>query len=281
MGDVKFVFNRSLDSQRFADDVSRAIKSVKKDLNLNKRQMSAYEESAAVVREVILKYMLGLPSVAFQKLKKRINTDSIIQNRIYTVTKGTELHRARSWSQDSDPGKEDLYHISFTRRETVGNERYSTDGHPCLYLGHSTEDCRREIGEHGTMFVSTYRLKEDFRFLDMRIPNEDKIQDICGFLPFIIASSFKGGDYGENDFFRPEYIVPQLITEYANTARRFEGIVYTSVKVSNDDEYFKGEFDNYVFITHGSSKAEYDFKLLNKFEISEPRKYLEHNKIKD
>lgn len=164
-------------------------------------------------------------------------------------------------------GREDLYHIPFSKRHCISNQRYSVTGQPLLYLGLSILDVAFELGADPRAIddysFNTYFLKDatGTRVLDLGnalfpvlstnirglaamgshlkgLPEDARIQrpghqnDIDSFLRFTIAStcSFRRRTVTTQDAFAPEYVLPQTLAHWARQAK-FDGILYTSTRV--------------------------------------------------
>lgn len=164
-------------------------------------------------------------------------------------------------------GREDLYHIPFTKRHCISNQRYSVTGQPLLYLGLSIVDVAFELGADPQAIddysFNTYFLKDatSIRVLELGnalfpalsnnvrelaavgsqlkgITEKDRIQppghqnDVDAFIRFTIAAtcSFRRRTVTTQDAFAPEYVLPQTLAHWARQAK-FDGILYTSTRV--------------------------------------------------
>ncbi|MBL9118172.1 MAG: RES domain-containing protein [Verrucomicrobiaceae bacterium] len=164
-------------------------------------------------------------------------------------------------------GREDLYHIPFTKRHCISNQRYSVTGQPLLYLGLSILDVAFELGADPQAIddysFNTYFLKDAnaVRVLDLgnslfQILRNNVVglaregmdlkgmatkgtvdppgakNDVDAFIRFTIAAtcSFRRRSVTTLDAFAPEYVLPQTLAHWARQAK-FDGILYTSTRV--------------------------------------------------
>ncbi len=147
--------------------------------------------------------------------------------------------------------RKDLFHVPFDKRGTVSTKRYSIPGYPCLYLGRSIYVCWEELKRPALsdFATSAFKAMENILLLDLRLKKEMQSSDECEkylmMLPVIIACSLFVTN--EDDNFKPEYIIPQLLlhvivknnqneqVEMQNDeGNRVSGIIYTSTAISND-----------------------------------------------
>jgi len=163
-------------------------------------------------------------------------------------------------------------HVPFSKMESVKDQRFSLSGCPALYLGSSIFDCWEELDrpQWERMFVSCFKLEKPLKTCDLRFREACSKEDRKPFLPFIIASSFRVMSKDKNVFFKPEYIIPKILSEYI-MLHKFNGLVYQSVMVSEDFDYNKDLLDNYMFFVKRSKT--YDKSLIGKFSISAPSCY--------
>ena len=164
-------------------------------------------------------------------------------------------------------GRDGLFHIPFTKRHCISNQRYSLSGQPLLYLGLSVLDVVSEIGSDPLNIAS-----HTFCYYWLREPEEVRIFDIGNelhnliwnnlrgisaaggnitgqaatnspfspafprykeaFVTFIIAAvcSFRRIRVTDHDAFASEYVLPQLLAHWARE-NRYDGIIYSSTRV--------------------------------------------------
>ena len=205
------------------------------------------------------------------------------------ICKGDYWYRARK-SEGKEFSVLDLFHIPLNKRGIVSTQRYSCPGFPCLYLSSSTYGCWEELGrpEFDTLFFSSFRVRNAFRVLDLRIPDVDNYDDsqlikLLKLLPLIIACSFRVNN--PDDVFKPEYIIPQLLLEtiiYNNQNKTkvmktnldediIWGILYSSSHISTDFGLGSKYLQNIVMpVIETQDKCDYCQYLASSFDISKP-----------
>jgi len=217
------------------------------------------------------------------------------------IEKNKTFYRMRSEQDNMKKQTVDcrgMFHIGFSNRGIVKTQRYSVPGYPCLYMGEHIYGCWVELGKPNLSdcLISKLKNEKPFYVLDLSIPKPEaweitdkkKLRSLMLTFPLIIASSFK--QFDTKAYFKPEYIVPQLLLQYVKELA-FEhnkkvaskdkkvvyGIKYTSVHIPKEGEEtelekrLKGDnlFCNYV-VPVVDIKNELCTKLADIFKISEP-----------
>ena len=179
--------------------------------------------------------------------------------------------------------REDLFHIPMDKKGLVQTQRYSVPGFPCLYLSHCVYGCWEEMGrpDYGKVMVSKFVTQKKIQVLDLRIPSIDQwntdMERVVKFFPIVLASMVQVKN--NKDFYKPEYLIPQLITEWviSHNTEKDEGIVgilFTSAKKNKDFNYPNDCFDNYAIpVMSPLSSKKYCKKLTEIFKLSEPTYY--------
>ncbi len=228
-------------------------------------------------------------------------------NKKYTKSKKV-FFRARI--SESLLSKEELYHIPFNKRYLIGNQRYSVSGQPCLYFGLSIPDVISELrggyDDYQKYNFSGFMLKEgfDLKLLDFTnnfpelfsivddvasaggsiqfnetglSPNQAECIENFYLMILINCCSFARRLRSEGQVFAEEYVIPQIITQFAYK-KHFDGIAFNStriddLKVYSKNSFFQSEYKlNLVLFTKYSDGSVYDDNLMRKFMISEPKK---------
>lgn len=185
--------------------------------------------------------------------------------------------------------RHDMFHIPLDKRGMVHTQRYSVPGYPCLYLAHTVYGCWEEMGrpDFGTVMVSKFVAQQDFNVLDLRIPSkeqwerdDDMIRCIKSF-PLIIASMVQVKN--SKDFYKSEYLIPQLLTEWIIShnresgktgAEEIIGIAYTSAHKNTDFDYPEDSVDNYAIpVLKPLGGGKYCSRLIQLFTITSPTYY--------
>lgn len=223
------------------------------------------------------------------------SVDNILSTGLFSLPNCIQVHEGGHWyrARESDC-KElsvlDLFHYPLDKRGKVSSQRYSCPGFPCLYLSSSTYGCWEELGrpDFDALFFSSYRVRNAFRVLDLRIPDVDNYDEIqlsrtLKLLPLIIACSFCVNN--TEDVFKPEYIIPQLLMEtiISNNHKKIKdnktyldediiwGIMYTSIHISKDFNFGSKYLQNIVMpIIDTRNKSNYCSYLASSFDISTP-----------
>ncbi len=218
--------------------------------------------------------------------------------------KNTILYRVRKINKNEQlyMSYMNMFHIRYSKRELVGNQRYSINGHPILYLGGSVDVCIRELNlsNDEDTFVSKFeidKLQPKSLFLDLRIPSTKSNVEIKKFItnliafPLVAICSLRVNKTEAN--FKEEYIIPQLILQTVrgkNDSKKntktidkiqdkigiYDGVIYTSTKVNAEEreKYCDGKFDNYAIPSKVYFPKEKDVefckKLCQQFYVSEP-----------
>jgi len=293
----------------YREELSKAFakyESLLKDIDLDVKQKcdnwnEVEDRTNKLISEIkssVKSYYEGLHSVAFTTIKDEMlgnsQTEGIFNSiDLYTVKVNTHYYRARDFDNNNRHKQYlDMFHIPLDKRGIVKTQRYSTPGYPCLYLGNTTYACWEELQRprFDNLMFSAFKTMKEFRLLDLRTPSrddfliEDKFCKIILRLPLIIACSIIV--YNDEDDFKPEYIIPQLLIETIISQNREQnnkgsyndirilGVMYTSTHINDDFEYNRNVFDNVAIpIIDVSSSSGYCNILSEHFSITNPTCY--------
>ena len=206
----------------------------------NKGQMIPFDsvdcsEQESTIINIIHAYLAGRIYDSMARTcslwgKKLINSISIIHphdgKNIY--------YRTRNCSKENAPTTPcGMFHTPYELRGLVGTARYSVPGFPSLYLTRNLytawEESRR--ANINNLYAARLQLQRPLSLMDLRLHRSfEHIQPenlpymLVGYLrtiPLIIACSLKVKR--DNDTFKPEYILPQLILHAVinETAQRY------------------------------------------------------------
>lgn len=178
--------------------------------------------------------------------------------------------------EDNKPLKEEkeFYHIPFTKRYLIKNQRYSISGIPCLYLASSRECMYKELGNQHVPYCQFHMTKK-IAMLDMSISYEQMLnqtlthEQVFAFLctmPLKYAVSIQALD-NERQSFKSNYVIAQLLTAaiYNMKTIRVKGICYASIK---GRELPYEQRLNYVFLPVCKHMGqEYDMDLMHCFHL--------------
>jgi hypothetical protein len=139
----------------------------------------------------------------------------------------------------------DLFHIDFKLRHIVSTNRYSIPGFPALYLGDTTYVCWEEFNQHRLRDLWFVKLEnkeelnvlkiqriEDFLMELEEIDESFQLTFLLRYLitfPLSLACTVRVNKPNGN--FKPEYIIPQLLSEYVSKKEEIDGVKFPSTKV--------------------------------------------------
>lgn len=176
---------------------------------------------------------------------------------ITTIEKDSIWYRARKPEMGKKYIREELYHVPFQKRGFVGNDRFSINGFPCLYLGNTLKCVDAETPPSAIKAVSCFKTMQDLDVYDFtffsskdKLDNTRVINNLLSY-PFKIAASipFKMEDKVEKgDKYIPEYVIPQLLLHWTIRnikGKKPKGILYSSTKAITDKVNITG-FSEYI-----------------------------------
>ncbi|MBE7688983.1 RES domain-containing protein [Tenacibaculum finnmarkense genomovar ulcerans] len=193
------------------------------------------------------------------------------------------FYRARS-DNGQHFSRKDLFHIDFKLRNLVSTNRFSIPGFPALYLGDTTYVCWEEFNRHRLRNLWFTKIKNE---KDLNVLQIERIEDFISELdtlsdyslkvttllryliifPLTLACTIKVNNTKGN--FKPEYIIPQLLSEYISKNEKIDGIKFPSTKV--DYSKLDGvQAYNYVFPVKTVSNEGYCNNLKSIFHLTEP-----------
>lgn len=231
----------------------------------------------------------GMHSKAYSTLNPILNNLSK-WDAIYNQVPCTQLFRMRKFSEFERKyvKADDLFHIPFNQRDIIKTQRFSAPGYPCLYLGTSIYGCWEEMGRPLFDLCMTSRfelLKERLYLFCLVFPEQSrfKIDETLLKLPLILACMIDVEN--KEAIFKPEYIIPQLVTEWVITTRcqedevndsvpKYDGIMYSSVHSGED--VFNYPIDlmwNLCLPAFDASSPSFCKVLSEMFQITEPTCY--------
>ncbi|MGQ9007556.1 hypothetical protein ACTXHP_04895 [Bacillus stercoris] len=198
--------------------------------------------------------------------------------------------------------KEDMFHVPFEKRGIIGSNRFSLLGFPSLYLGSSLAVCKEELCESSadleSMQAAAIKINdiENVKILDISLPSsviskrlgflfeltykgETSFNFNNLFLLWVLSAACSIKVKNPHDKFKPEYIIPQFLTEWVKCSSEYAGICYMSTKVSTLTAENVGLYKNYVFpIKERKSKGHCPY-LTSIFEVSQPKSFYNSNDL--
>ena len=297
--DVEVLFGKYLDE----------IKSI-----LIKNELKKVEGISTGLLEVIKAYNNGLPHQAYEKLKAVMVTVKGLKvfqkSGIYTKydldqDDPLRLYRVRGVSEYRKYRRMEIFHTPYYLQGKVATCRYSISGYPSLYLGTSLELCLKEskLQYDSLVIASRFKMNRSTRHngniniqvIDLSVKPQDFLtksprernleffrndnaefaKQYLYWYPLIAACSFIRKS--KSDPFSPEYIIPQLLMQWAreryvstDSQKELVGIRYFSCASRETAELGF----NYVFPVSGERDAtlsnDYCSVLANSFELTQP-----------
>jgi len=273
------LFEKKIEKLEEIAEISSGIKSELPNIKTSNKQ----------ILKIISSYLLGNSGSAYEILEELLE-DEFYQKRItQLVEKNSSFSNSESKlirirdSQDQLNIREEMFHIPFSKRHLVANQRFSIAGLPCLYLGSSIYVCWLELGrqDFGKLWITGYQSQNNFKLLNLAydlniIMNQYENNEIDSELfinyfllwPFVMACSFQVKYPGAQ--FHEEYIIPSLLLQWITFRNKdIVGLKYLSTKLENYDNPSFGI--NYVFPPIEITD-EYDFcpKLRERFKLTNP-----------
>lgn len=265
-----------------------------------------YENNASLVKKVINEYMRGDLYLSISLLNDWWGSVKERVTFTYAPLKEDYVYYRVRHKNSQIFQHRDMFHIPLNLRGQVTTQRYSMPGYPCLYLGKSIYACWEELKRPALddFAVSAFKARKKFYLLDLRLRKRFYTKENClqflKMLPIVLACSMRVKN--EDDNFKPEYILPQLLLHIVIVQHqgdglidispeekiKIEGIVYSSVAVNDEFNFANSPTTYYigdcvvlpVKVIDGSSQNLYCQDLISKFLVSNP-KYYESDYIKD
>lgn len=255
-------------------------------------------ELCAKLTEVIKLCYDGRKGKAFDEFRTIMNGNSEVEGLFSSIdwvdiNAGELFYRARKRKPEENFSIQDMFHIPLNKRGIVSQQRFSSSGYPCLYLGNSVYSCWEELQRPllNELLLSAFKVRHTFRVFDMRLPGDsdyypERITHTIKRIPLVLACGFAVNSY--DDKFKPEYIIPQMLVETIIDNNRIItqreksaidpdviwGVLYTSTHVSDDFPYNKFDLKNIVLpVIESDNPSNYCYCLASLFDISLPLCY--------
>lgn len=178
--------------------------------------------------------------------------------------------------------REDLFHIPFDYLQMQGNQRYSINGFPCLYLGKTIYDCWEEIrrADLSKVNYAAFKNTRDLNLISIDCP--DKISDkndLIKYFIFALCTKMVNLDDDENNF-KYHYVISELLLTVlvdrmvGEKDFSYEGIRFVSSRYYDEKLNMftvKPIFYNYVFPIQEPSDKGHCKTLKDTFKVSEVR----------
>lgn len=218
-----------------------------------KSKMSLIDKISKSLLKIIDEYLKGRQVGASKEFEELLRDESL-KNKVLELIEslesqnkdGNQLFRIRQ-CDDNLIERKDIFHIPFSKRHLVANQRYSIAGLPCLYLGSSIYVCWLELDrpKFSDIYISGFQSNNSINVLnlaydleliinDFSLGNIDKTEFINRFLlwPLNMACSFQV-KYPKAPF-HEEYIIPGLLLEWISLeSEKIRGLKYFTTKLGS------------------------------------------------
>jgi len=230
------------------------------------------------LKRTIHLYLDGQPSNAYAQFQDTINYRTGKYKKILNISSfhtDENFYRIRLKQENFALSSKEMFHIPFELRGKVTTQRYSIPGFPSLYLAKTLYVGWEELHRPSLNNFQAVRLKnvKKLKYLDLTASNisenltSDKAYKYLMTWPLIACCSIKVGDY--SDPFKPQYIVPQLLTQWIRNNKELDAIKYNSTHITTNDIETTGDLYNIVLPVRDNKDSGYCDNLTNMFEITE------------
>ena len=226
----------------------------------------------------IKSYYYGSPFDAYCRLRDGINQSRLHEHwEGYTLTHQRNFYRLRIKSSNYHLSKEELFHIPFHLRRRVATQRFSIPGFPSLYLSNSIYTAWEEMRRPNVDQIQAVRFKNiaQLNLIDLTTArysgktNNDPKKLISDFLmwPLIACCSVKVKE--PESYFKPEYIIPQLLLQVIRNRKFGHGIKFSSTHIDLNAVKAEGDFFNVVIPVQENKEKGYCSILSQMFEMTD------------
>lgn len=231
-------------SDDFFEDINYSIDSV----------LERQQHLISQIKKTIDNYYDGKPASALKSLEDGLlsnhkNFEEVMHQ--YRFERNSDFYRIRTCNENYVIPSQDFFHIPFHLRGKVKTQRFSIPGFPSLYLGTTLYVCWEELKRPNIDSFQAVRLKntKDIRVLNLVPQNEknkspSKHYNYLMLWPLIFTTSIKVKN--NEDTFKPEYIIPQLLLQWVRNSQKLDGIMYQTTHIDFRNYCFDGEFINVV-----------------------------------
>jgi hypothetical protein len=236
-------------------------------------------------------FLAGCPGRAFSEFTVAVSAVSASLNALTSPITPTTLrptYRMRVSTVPRRFTREELFHIPFEERRLVGSKRFSVEGLPCLYLGHSTYVCWEGMRRpsFSSVYVGQFRFRDGahLHILDLGYvprfqqelmtnyralgPSSPRLAQILTALaviwPLHAACAIRVLDAAKP--FKPEYIIPQLLLQWVTERTDWHGILYFSTHVGTPTGWLVGM--NLVLPARRMAPRGYCAQLRGMFDVT-------------
>lgn len=206
------------------------------------------------IKKALDDYYDGKPSDALIKLNRGLNSNiknfgDLLNVRVFSPE--SDFYRIRIHKENFSLPSDQFFHIPFHMRGKVKTQRFSIPGFPSLYLGTTVYVCWEELNRPNLNDFQAVRLRStsEIKVIDLSPPKSENVKpyEYYKFLmtwPLVFSSSVSVRNY--EDYFKPEYIIPQLLLQWVRENQEIDGIAYQTTHIVFSKTLSKGEFLNVV-----------------------------------
>lgn len=290
------------ETKGFRDSIKQILEEYSKDINnicgdditkiLSADDLKSLDEYIDGINEILDFLYAGLHSIAFNIFTSLMENSGLFNHIRKEVSSSDEkiFYRMRVFENRNHVDYKEMFHIPLNMRGIIKTQRYSFPGYPCLYLGTTINACWEELHRPllSESMVSMLELQKQVGFINLVLPN---VKEICNtdneevndrlkkFLlgyPLLVSCYAQVHNY--SDTYKPEYLIPQLLTEYIISRNTYYepkykifGILYTSTHINNDLNFSDKEFINWAIpVLNPLSGSKYCPILCDTFKITQP-----------
>ena len=231
----------------------------------------------AKLKSAISNYYAGKPADALSELENGVESDVKNFEEILNVREfypDSDFYRIRIHKYNYPLNPENFFHIPFDLRGKIKTQRFSIPGFPSLYLGNSSYVCWEELSRPNLNDFQIVRLKntKTLKVIDLSPPKKNGINtyEFYKYLmiwPIVFACSVRVRNY--DDYFKPEYIIPQLLLQWVRKDNRIDGISYQTTHIDFKESKSQGEFLNIVLPVKENKTKGLCSELEGKFLMTE------------
>lgn len=192
----------------------------------------------------------------------------------YILNCNTPLVRLR-YSELDLVYRRDIFHIPYSLRHKVEQQRFSITGVPCLYLSGCAFTAWLELNKpnFSNLWCASFRATKEIKVLDLAIRLDSVLKEKNNigkllFYPFVLATSY-ATKYPQSPF-KEEYIISNIILQSIINNTHLKGIRYFSTKINNYKPEFSWMASNIVLPALDNNN-EYDDELASSFLLTYPQ----------
>lgn len=212
---------------------------------------------------------------AYTRICKFIKDEnSSIDLPIYTLNRRIPFVRLR-YSESDLISRKDIFHIPFTKRYKVAQQRFSITGVPCLYLSGCAFTAWLELNKpnFSNLWCAGFRANKEIKVLDLAIRLDSILKEKNNigkllFYPLVLSTSYTT-KYPQSPF-KEEYIISNIILQAIIHNTNLKGIRYFSTKISNYQPKYSWMATNIVLPALKSCN-EYDDELVSSLLLTYPQ----------